>query len=319
MKAIAYEKFGGPEVLQIRELEPPEKIGVHEVLVHVKAAGINPVDWRIRNGQYKALLFFKNKPFVPGSDIAGLVVKCGPGVVEFKEGDEVYGMLNPLSGGAYEEFSKVSIKHLTKKPANLSFEEAAAVPLAALTALQALRDKAHIKSGQKILINGASGGVGTFAVQIGKIYGAHVTGVCSNNNMALVRDLGADEVIDYKTQDFTQINGSYDIIFDTVGNRPFRSCENVLSKHGVHVTTLPDSKTFLNIARTVLGKGKKAKALIVRSDRNDLNQIREWIEAGRMRPVISKVYPLEDVVQAHVDSQSHHASGKLVLRINEVA
>ena len=236
MKAIIYTKYGPPEVLQLKEVEKPVPKD-NEVLVKVIAASANPADWHMIRGEPKfarlAFGLFKPKKVIPGIDIAGKVEAVGKNVKEFQPGDEVFGDCG--WGGAFAEYACVTENRLVPKPANISFEEAASVFVAAITALQGLRDKGKIQSGQKVLINGASGGVGTFAVQLAKYFGAEVTGVCSTRNLELVRSIGADKVIDYTKEDFTNTSQRYDLIIDNVANRSVINLKRALSSNGICV------------------------------------------------------------------------------------
>src|SRR5512133_551950 len=236
MKAIVYTKYGSPDVLELKEVEKPI-VKDNDVLVKVYAASVNAADWHLlRADPFLVRLMtglFKPKYPVLGADIAGRVEAIGSGVTQFKPGDEVFGDISACGWGAFAEYASASENALVLKPTNLSFEEAATVPLAAITALNGLRDKGNIQPGQKVLINGASGGVGTFAVQIAKSYGAEVTGVTSTRNLDMVRSIGADHVIDYTKEDFTQNGQRYDLIFDAVGNRSVSDYQRALSPNGI--------------------------------------------------------------------------------------
>ena len=239
MKAIVYHKYGPPDILKLQEIEKPA-VRDDELLVEVHAASVNPLDWHfLRGTPFPARIMagglLKPKRKTLGVDVAGRVEAIGRNVKQFQPGDEVFG--GSLDLGAFAEYVCVPEDGAMLKPASMTFEEAAAVPLAALTALQGLRDFGQIQPGQKVLINGASGGVGTFAVQIAKSFGAEVTGVCSTRNLDMVRSIGADQVIDYTQEDFTQNGGRYDLIFDAVAKRSFSDCRRVLSPKGIYVTT----------------------------------------------------------------------------------
>ena len=240
MKAVTYYDYGAPDVLKIEDIDMPA-VGDDEVLINVRATSITPLDWHFLTGKpYIARLmagFFKPRNNVLGTDLAGQVVEVGSNTVQFQPGDEIFGL--SLSNGAFSEYLCVAESQLRAalKPANLSFEEAAAVPYAGYTALVCLRDLGKIRPGQNVLINGASGGVGTLAVQIAKSYGVEITGVCSTRNLDMVRSIGADHVIDYTQEDFTQVEGRYDLIFDAVRKRSFSECKNALTSEGVYVTT----------------------------------------------------------------------------------
>ena len=237
MKAIVYTKYGLPDVLELKEVEKPA-IKEDEMLIKVHATSVTPMDWRFRNGKFPARLFsglIKPKINILGVDLAGEVESVGKDVKLFKNGDQVYG---GARSGCYAEYVAMSENAVvTVKPVNMTYEEAAAVPFGAFSALHFLRDAGNIQSGQKVLINGASGGVGTFAVQLAKYFGAEVTAVCSTSNLDLVRSLGADEVIDYTKEDFTKNGQTYDIVFDAVAKNTFSNCKKSLNQKGIYVTT----------------------------------------------------------------------------------
>jgi NADPH:quinone reductase-like Zn-dependent oxidoreductase len=258
-------------------------------------------------------------PYVVGSEIAGEVETIGDEVSQFQPGDEVYAMTRLGRGGGYAEYAAVPASIAARKPAALSFDEAAAVPLAGQTALQGLRDRGGLAAGQAVLINGAAGGVGSFAVQIAKALGAKVTGVCSAGSMSLVSDLGADAVIDYGREDFTRLPERYDIVLDAVAKRSFPACARILRPQGRYVTTLPGAgilffSAVLPIAGLV-GYGKRARIVIVRSNSNDLSFLAKLAEDRKLSPVIDRVYPLNQVQEAHARSESGHAHGKIVLQV----
>ncbi len=250
--------------------------------------------------------------------MSGEVIAIGSQVTRFAPGQLIYTRLNQLTGGAYAEYAAVSENVAALKPTNMSHAEAAAVPLAGLTALQALRDQGQLKVGQRVLINGASGGVGTFAVQIAKVLGASVvTGVCGSRNLDLVRTLGADSVINYAEQDFTQETTRYDIVFDVIGNRSFSECKAVLQPQGIYVTTQPFPANFLQSFLTSLLPGQKYKVILLKSNSADLVYLTEQIEAGKIRSIIDRTYPLSEIAAAHAYSETERAVGKIVITIAE--
>ncbi len=315
MKAVVINSYGSPEVLQYAEIDRP-KIGADQLLVKVSASSVNPVDWKTRRGDLQMLSGF-SFPKVLGSDLSGVVVEVGQRVQNFQPGDEVYTFVNPLSGGAYAEYVAVSADSVALKPQNLSHAQAAAVPIAGLTAFQSLMDLGQMRPGQKVLINGASGGVGTFAVQIAKAFQARVTGVCSAKNARLVEGLGCDRVLDYTEVDFTQQPEKYDIIFDAVGKSSFAACEKVLAPQGVYISTLP---TFDNIGPSLASlffPGKKAKLVMATPSPKDLNALRELIESGSVEPIIDRTYPLEQIAEAHAYSETQRAVGKIAVTVEE--
>ncbi|MBD2569961.1 NAD(P)-dependent alcohol dehydrogenase [Anabaena lutea] len=317
MKAVVIRRYGSADVLQYEEVEQP-KIKPEQLLVKVHASSVNPIDWKIRQGML-SLLTRNQFPMILGFDVAGEVVEVGSQVTRFKVEDAIYGSTS-FPGGAYAEFAAIPENFAAPKPTNMSYEEAATVPLAALTALQALRDLGNIKSGQKVLINGASGGVGIFAVQIAKALGAEVTGVCSTRNLDLVKSLNADLVIDYTQQDFTEGNVQYDIIFDAVAKRAFSNCRKVLKPNGVYVSTLPNPEVIVQSFLTMFLPGQKVKFVLERPNSKDLVYLKDLIEAGKMGTVSdsealrrNRTYPLQELVEAHRYSESERAVGKIAI------
>jgi 2-desacetyl-2-hydroxyethyl bacteriochlorophyllide A dehydrogenase len=313
MKAVFINQYGSTQVLQYGDIETPS-INRDQLLVKVYASSVNPVDWKIRAGQLQFLTGYKF-PMVLGFDVSGEVVAVGESVTRFQTGDKVYAYLDSLPGGAYAEYAVVSERVACFKPDNMSYEQAAAVPLAATTALQALRDLGQILPGHKVLINGASGGVGSFAVQIAKAFKAEVTAVCSTQNVALVQSLGGDRVIDYTVQDFTKDTSFYDIIFDAVGKESFSGCQNILKPNGVYVTTLPDPDSVVQSFLTFLLPGKKSKLVVAQSSGQDLAYLKELIEGGKIRSVIDRTYSLEELAVAHAESEQGHVVGKLAIAV----
>ena len=326
MRAIVARGHGGPKVLRTEQVERPEARG-KKVLIEVRAAGVNPVDWRIRRGELRPLSFLLPHR-VPGRDVAGVVVELGDEVRGFEVGARVFVMLDGASGGGYAEYAVAGEGAVAPMPENLSFEEAAGVPLAALTAVQAIRDALRevtrnaphaCDTGQlerrKVLINGASGGVGTFAVQFAKISGAEVTAVCKAESAALARELGAAHVVDYKEEDFARHQERYDVIFDVVGNRSFGACKRALRPAGVYVTTEPGARNFLSQVATIPAH-KKARVVLVKPSGEDLSLLKQLFEAGRLRVVLDSVYPLEEAAGAHAHGETGHTRGKIVLRVD---
>ncbi|MEH2076917.1 MAG: NAD(P)-dependent alcohol dehydrogenase [Nostoc sp.] len=310
MKAMVIRRYGATEVLQYEEVEQP-KIEPTQLLVKVRASSVNPIDWKIRKGML-SLITGSKFPKILGFDVAGEVVEVGSQVRRFKPGDAIYGSTS-FPGGGYAEFAAVSENVVALKPANLNYEEAATVPLAALTALQALRDQGNIQTGQTVLINGAAGGVGIFAVQIAKALGTVVTGVSSTKNLDLVKSLGADRVIDYTQQDFAEDTAQYDIIFDAVGKRSLSETKKVLKPNGVYITTVPSPQVFLESVLTALLPGQKAKFLFEKPNAKDLLFLKELIEGGKIRAVIDRTYPLQELAAAHDYSETGRAVGKIAI------
>jgi len=313
MKAVFINQYGSTQVLQYGDMETPS-INRDQLLVKVYASSVNPVDWKIRAGQLQFLTGYKF-PMVLGFDVSGEVVAVGESVTRFQTGDKVYAYLDSLPGGAYAEYAAVSEQVACFKPDNMSYEQAAAVPLAAITALQSLRDLGQILPGHKVLINGASGGVGSFGVQIAKAFKAEVTAVCSTQNVELVKSLGGDRVIDYTVQDLTKDTSFYDIIFDAVGKESFSGCQNILKPNGVYVTTLPDPDSLVQSFLTFLLPGKKSKLIVAQSNGQDLAYLKELIEGGKIRSVIDRTYSLEELAAAHAESEQGHVVGKLVIAV----
>ena len=312
MKAIVIRRYGAADVLQYEDVEQP-KIKPDQLLVKVHATSVNPIDWKIRKGMLR--IFTGRKfPIILGGDVSGEVVEVGDRTTGFKTGDPVFANLG-LLGGAYAEFVAVPGKLAVLKSNNITHEQAAAIPGAALTALQALRKQGGIHQGDSVLINGASGGVGSFAVQIAKALGAEVTGVCSSKNVEFVKSFGVDCVIDYTEQDFTRDTAQYDIIFDAVGKRSFSSCRAVLKPRGVYVTTLPTLEGFVQMALTTFIPGKKARLVALKPNSEDLSYLKNFIETGKIRPAIDRTFPLSKMADAHRYSETEHAKGKIVITV----
>jgi NADPH:quinone reductase-like Zn-dependent oxidoreductase len=320
MRAIVYETYGPPEdVLELKEVEIPIPKD-NEVLVEVRAASVVYADLALVRGKpFVARLssgLLKPKYKIPGIDMAGRVEAVGRDVTQFQPGDEVFGDLFECGYGAYAEHVCARESVLALKPANMTFEEAAAVPQAALVALQALRDTGQIQPGQKVLINGASGGNGTFAVQIAKSFGAEVTGVCSTSNMDMVRSLGADHVIDYTQEDFTQGEERYDLILDVVANRSASDCVRVLGPKGIYAAiAFSSSSLFLGPLISMTGS-KKARQFSHKPSVKDLAFMRELHEAGKVVPVIDRCYPLSETADALRYYGEGHARGKVIISVD---
>ncbi len=313
MNAIVINEYGGTEVLEHRNISPPSpKPG--EVLVKVAASSINPIDFKVRKGDLK-LVLRKKFPIVLGHDFAGEVVEVGSPDSRIKIGQKVFGM-NPFPGmGAYAGFVAVKEKNLAVAPASVSLEVAAAVPLAALTALQGLKDFGKLKKGQHVLINGASGGVGTFAVQLAKILGAHVTGVCSGSNVDRVRSLGADLVIDYQKQSFETLAKKFDLVFDAVGKSSFLKSRPVLKKRGTYVTTLPGPVAFFWTGITKLTP-QTGTTMWVKARSEDLNNLQGYIDTGDLQIVVDKIYDYDQMQDAMRHAETERTVGKRVVKMN---
>ncbi len=323
MKAIVYTEYGPPDVLHQEEMEKPTP-KEDEVLVKVFAASVNPGDWHAMRGdpilQRLETGLLKPSSKILGADIAGCVEAVGSDVKQFQPGDEVFGDLYWCGFGAFAEYVTVPEYALSPKPANMTFEEVAAVPQAAFTALHALRDQGQVQPGQKVLINGASGGVGTFAVQLAKSFGAEVTGVCSTSKVALVRSLGADQVIDYTQEDFTQNDQRYDLIIDIAANRPLSELKRALSPQGICVVV--GFSTLFHMFQVRLQGSlisrtgpQKMGMLMPEENRTDLAYMKEMLEAGGVVPVIDRRYPFAETPDAIRYLEEGHARGKVVITI----
>ncbi|HSG41935.1 MAG TPA: NAD(P)-dependent alcohol dehydrogenase [Anaerolineales bacterium] len=316
MKAIVQNAYGSPDILEIKDVDNPE-VKANDVLVRVSATSINAGDiFSVKGSPWVARFsvgFPKPKDFILGWDAAGTVEAVGEKVTQFKPGDEVY----TVGDSAFAEFVCAPEDKVARKPQNLTFEQTAAVPTAALTALLALRNQGKLKEGQKVLINGASGGVGTFSVQIAKALGAQVTGVCSTRNVELVRSLGADHVFDYKKEDFTKSDRRYDLILDNVGSRSFADNRRVLAPQGVHLPNTGHggmSYVLKAYLLSALMRQHLSPFLAVPSSEN-MRFLNELIEAGKVKPVIDKVYPMSEAKEAFWYLEKEHAQGKVVLTI----
>ena len=307
MKAIVYTKYGSPDVLQLKEVEKPTP-NENEVLVKIYATSANAADWHLMRAEpFLARLengLLKPKNTKLGADLSGRVEAVGRNVKQFQVGDAVFGSMPLNELGGFAEYVCANEDALALKPARLTFEQAAAVPLAALTALQGLRDQ--IQPGQKVLINGASGGVGTFAVQIAKSFGTEVTGVCSTRNLDMVRSIGADHVSDYTKEDFTQNGQQYDLIFDAVGNRSVSDYQRALSPDGICAVA-----GFTSLARLfqfmLLGGKQVGLMETVKGNKKDLLFIKELLEAGKVVPVIDRCYPFSEVADSIRYLETGHA------------
>ena len=315
MKAIIYTEYGSPDVLQLMEVEKPSPKD-NEVLVKIYASSANPADWHLMRAEpFLARLengLLKPKNTKLGADVAGRVEAVGRNVIQFKLGDEVFGEMPLNELGAFAEYVCANEDALALKPARLTFEQAAAVPLAAFTALQGLRNKGHIQLGQKVLINGAAGGVGTFAVQIAKSFGTEVTGVCSTRNLDMVRSIGADHVIDYTKEDFTRTGQRYDLIFDAVGNRSVSDLKRALSPNGI--CSVAGFTSLSRLFQVMLLGGKKVGLMeTAYSNKKDLLFIKDLLEAGKVVPVIDRSYPFSQTPEAIRYLEKGHAQGKVVI------
>ncbi|MEJ8306493.1 NAD(P)-dependent alcohol dehydrogenase [Saccharibacillus sacchari] len=312
MKAAVITKYGGLDAFRIQDRpEPRPRAG--ELKVRMQATSINPIDFKVRKGYMFFLSGFRF-PKILGSDFCGIVEACGEGVTGFAVGDEVYGFTNGASqGGASAEVMCCKASVASKKPALLSFEEAAAVPLAASTAYQALTREGGLKSGMKVLVIGATGGVGHYAVQLAAIAGAHVTGVCRSSGVETAKALGCDAVIAYDREDFRRSGQTFDVIFDAAGKSGFGECRSLLNEQGTYVTTIPGPSVMLR--RVLTGsKGRKARFVMANSNDTDLSLMRKWCDEGQLKPLIEAVFPLDETRQAYELAESGKTRGKVVIR-----
>ncbi len=305
MKAVLINKYGHNNVVEIKDLLQP-KPGPNEVLIRVRAAGVNPADWKLREGMLGARPG-EAFPIVLGWECAGEVAETGAAVKRFKKGDQVIAIPDIRKLGSFAEYAVAPEQTVYAKPGNISFEEAAAIPIAGLTALRSLRDAGEISTGKKVLVIGAAGGVGHFGIQIAKVLGAEVTAVCKGANTDFVRGLGADKVIDYTKEDFTKGSERYDIIFDSVAKRTFEECRSVLTPNGIYIRTLPNEGAIEE-------GGKKAKTVPGGPTPEDMDWMKTRIEEGRIRVAIDKVYSLDEARDALAYSETEQARGKIVLK-----
>lgn len=321
MKAVVYPKYGHPNVLEIRELEKPFP-GPGEVLVRVHASSVNIAEWYAMTGLLFARLrggLFKPKNTRLGADFAGVVEAVGKDVSDFKPGDEVFGG----RGGAFAEY--VTVRNaIAHKPTKVTFEEAAAVPTAGLTALQGLRDHGKIQPGQKVLINGASGGVGSFAIQIAKALGAEVTAVCSTRNAAHARSLGADHVIDYTKENFTRSGQQYDLLFNVNGSRSWSEYKRVLKPDAIFVLVggprtplIGPLSLFIKTRIGMLGSSQKFVFFIAQFNREDMLVLKDLLETGKVKPFIERTYPMSQITEAMSHLGKGHAQGKIVVTMGK--
>jgi NADPH:quinone reductase-like Zn-dependent oxidoreductase len=328
MKAVVYTDYGSPEVLEIRDVKKPAP-NDDQILIKVRAASVNPLDWHFMEGTpyiMRAMGVGLRKPKDPrlGVDMAGQVEAVGKNVTQFKPGDEVFGGKT----GAFAEYVCARAdRAIALKPANVTFEQAASVPIAAITALQGLRDKGKVQAGQKVLINGASGGVGTFAVQIAKSFGANVTGICSTRNLDMVRSLGADHVIDYTKEDFTKGDERYDVILDNVGTQPLSGFRRVLKPNGICVMIGGGGP---NDGGLIGPMGRPVKALLMSPfisqkmgmmmaelNKEDLTILGDLMQSGKVKPVIDRTYPLSQIAEAMRYLEAGHARGKVIITVGQ--
>ncbi len=320
MKAVYIERFGPSEVLTYGDRPRPVP-RPDEVLIEVHAAGVNPRDWLIRSGRYQFRWLLPKFPLILGSDVAGVVVEVGEQVKRFEPGEKVYAMVPSSRGfGGYAEYVAVADPAVTWMPSSMSFEQAAGVPLAGLTAWQALSGNANMGPGEKVLVVGASGGVGHYAVQIARGFSAVVTGVCSSANVELVRRLGAIRVIDYEEERFNDAARGFDVVFDTVGRESLGTCAEVLKPGGTYVTTIPGAGTLLAMAGSRLAAklsrdARRSEVVLVQANGTHLEAMTILAESGELETIVDTVYPLEEAAKAHDRSRTFRTRGKLILKV----
>ena len=324
MKAIVCTRYGPPDVLQLEEVPKPVPAD-DEVLIRNHASTVNAGDYRVRAFDVPAEFWLparigfgilRPRNRIAGSEFAGEIEAVGKGVTRFKQGDRVFGIIDGNGFGAYAEYlCRPEVSTLALMPSNMSFEAAAAVPFGALTALHFLRDKARLQPGQKVLVYGASGGVGTAAVQLARYFGAHVSGVCSTANLELVKSLGAETVFDYTREDFTASEETYDIIFDTVGKTSFAHCRPSLKEQGVYLATVFRLPDLAQMLWTSLVGGRRILCSVAPDGMDDLPLLGELVEAGKFRAVIDRRYPLEQAAEAHRYAEQGHKRGNVVITV----
>ncbi len=315
MKAVIYRRFGAPDVLEWVDDWPRPELSSQSVLIRTVAGSINPKDALLRRGKFSQTLARDPLPRVSGMDAAGEIIAVGSDVSGFTVGEPLFGMTNKFSGGAHAEIVKFHQSEICQSPRNISMQEAASVPLAAQTALQALQDCVRIKKNHKILINGASGGVGHFAVQIAKALGAEVHAVCGPNHIDFTESLGADKTYDYTDQPATKIDDSYHCVFDVFGKLTRSAFARQLGRRGVYVSTVPKPATLWAEVLARVGLSKVNRLVMVRSRSEDLQKIKQWIESGLVKPHVEKIYPADHAATAHRHIEAKHTAGKVCIEL----
>lgn len=308
MKAIRIHEFGGPEVLKYEDAPTPKPAN-DEVLIKIYASGVNPIDYKIRSGVAQGKFPVK-LPLIPGWDVSGEIEEVGSDILNFRKGDEVYSRPDPTRNGTYAEYVVVKADQVNMKPKSIGHDKAAAVPLAGLTAWQGLFEHGHLEAGQKVLIHAAAGGVGTFAVQFARWKGAYVIGTASEENIDFLYSLGADEVIDYKTEKFEDKVKDIDLVFDLIGGEVQKRSLQVIKEGGRLVTTVkPENQ------EAAKEKNIQVTSYLALSLPGDLQQIADLIDSGKIRPVVSAIFPLQEAAEAQRQMETHHTTGKIVLKV----
>jgi NADPH:quinone reductase-like Zn-dependent oxidoreductase len=315
MKAAVINKWGNPDVFELTEVNKPQ-IRPDQLLIKVFASSINPVDWKHRTGYHKYVLGAPF-PIILGYDVCGEVVEAGSSITKFKVGDIVFGDLDNKYGGGLAEYAVGHEKCFALKPSNITNEQAAALPLVSLTALQALRDKAGLKKGDTILINGASGGVGHISVQIAKIMGGRVIAVAGGRNQSFIESLYPDTFIDYTKQNVLSFEEKFDVFLDTIGNYSFLKTKHLLKDNGIYITTLPRPKILIHKIFQIFSKGKKVKTLLRKHSESDIEQIAQWVKEDKLKVTIDKTFSLEEIKKAYAYAEEGHTTGKNVIVINK--
>ncbi len=312
MKAAVINRFGEPEVFEIGEMDIPE-IKDDELLIEVKAGSLNPIDWKQRIGNHR-FIFGAKFPIVLGYDVSGIVVKTGPGIKSLKESDEVCGVLSNKYGGGLGQYAVGKENGFTRIKPPVSLSESAVLPLAGLTALQALRDRGEIKEGKKLLLIGAAGGVGHFALQIASFFGADIYAVTSGQHIEFVKKLANCTIIDYKETRISSLSERFDIIFDTIGTYPFPQYKHLLYPGGIHVNILPRPKILLYKLISLFTGDKKVRTHLMKHDPDDLKLLMKWVAEGHLRLCIDKEFKLNEIGKAHAYMEEGHTQGKILIR-----
>jgi NADPH:quinone reductase-like Zn-dependent oxidoreductase len=313
MQALRYDRFGSIDVLHLSDLPRPSP-APNQVLVEVRATSINVIDSRVRNGLMGPLVN-KRFPKVPGADLAGVVAGLGAGVTDFKVGDAVFGAVDPFKGGAMAQFVAVPVAQLAAKPASLTFEEAAALPVAGVAALVALRDLGRLRAGDDVLIHGASGPVGLYAIQIARVLGAHATAVVGTQGVELARALGAPRVVDYRQQHASSYSGPFDLVIDASGKLPYAAARPLLKANGRVVEPSPSIPMIIASALANPFRSQKHLMLMTKPSRSTLGTLLDWIAQGRLRPIVAQRHPLRDFAAAFTQAERGGANGKIVLQM----